>query len=148
MILMDMASNKPLPDDQIRQKVASLLSSNGMVCDRPSFPPRAVTEAYGMGETAIEKPSTAVQLWSALLADVAFRIPPLHVAQTHRTSDVLVYSIEATNPYPKWATSFGKANHAINDLFLFNAAEDQVPSDLRDGYQGAVAQIRSAWLDF
>lgn len=147
MLLMDMTTNKPLPDDQIHQKLLSLFSSNGMVADTSKFPSLAVLKAYGI-EATVQTPSTAMTQWAEFMADMAFRVPPLYVALAHRTSDVLVYNIEATNPYPKWVTSFGRSNHAINDLFLFNAAKDQVPLQLQNDYCGAVAQIRSAWLDF
>lgn len=147
MLLTDMATNQPLPDDQIRGKLLSLFASNGMVVDPSTFPQPSIAHDYGL-ETTIDTPSAAMHQWAEFMADVAFRIPPLHIALVHRTSPVLVYNIEATNPYPNWASSYGRANHAINDLFLFNAAEDQVAPALQDGYRGAVAQIRSAWIKF
>lgn len=144
---MDMATGKPLVDDKMQARIQTMFASNGLVNDAPNFPPESIAKAYGLENTR-KTPSVAYKTWSELMADMAFRVSALHVALAHRSSDVFVYTIEATNPYPKWATSFGRANHAINDLFVFNAAEDQVPDELREGYTGAVKQMRSAWLDF
>ncbi|KJR84373.1 uncharacterized protein SPSK_08576 [Sporothrix schenckii 1099-18] len=147
-ILMDMGTRQPHADDHIRGKLFNFFASNGMVADASAFPSPHIADDYGLTAT-LKTPSAAVAPWAEFMADVAFRIPPLHIALQHRrASGVLVYNIEATNPYPNWPSSYGRANHAISDLFLFNAAPDQVPAELRDGYGGAVAQIRSAWLRF
>ncbi|KAL1889509.1 hypothetical protein Sste5346_008887 [Sporothrix stenoceras] len=125
----------------------SLFGSNGSVADASNFPLSEIVSAYGIKET-LDTPAAAVTQWAEFMADVAFRVPPLHVTLAHRTSNVLVYNIEATNPYPNWTSSYGRANHAIHDLFLFNTAEDHVASALREGYHGTVVQIQSAWLSF
>lgn len=151
--MMDFATGKPLPDSRILAKISSLLASNGMVSDSSSFPWACpeVARAYGIDDEALQRaPSQALPQWAQLLADVAFRIPTVHVALSHAAGGdgVLVYHMRCANPFPKWESSYGKANHAINDLFVFSVAEDQVPEELRDQYRGCVAQVRSAWLDF
>ena len=106
-----------------------------------------MAKAHGIDD-ALDTPSKALPPWAQLLADLAFRIPPLHLALRHTASDVLVYDMRTTNPYPKWTLAFGRANHAINDLFVFNPAEDQVPRELLERHRQSVAQAREAWLDF
>ncbi|KAI0477064.1 Alpha/Beta hydrolase protein [Xylariaceae sp. FL0804] len=149
LVLTDPAMAKSQPDDGMLAAAANLMSANGMLkspADVP-FSHSAVIEAYGL-QDALDAPSRAVDGWSSLMADLAFRLAPLYVAALHPGGGALVYEIQATNPFPSWATSYGKANHGINDLLLFNVAEDQVgPAEL-EHWRSSVAQVQGAWLDF
>lgn len=148
--MIDFETGKPLPDSRMLAKIHDFVATNGLVADTGSFPAACldVGRAYGIDDEALRRaPSRALAQWAQLLADVAFRIPTVHVGQQH-AAGVLVYHMRCTNPFPRWASSFGKANHAINDLFVFDVAGDQVPAELREQYRGCVAQVRAAWLDF
>ncbi|USP77950.1 hypothetical protein yc1106_05224 [Curvularia clavata] len=144
----DIPSMKPAPDDRMRATIFDLASSNGMIVSPKKFPDAYpdVTEAYNIS-SALEHPSSAMYRWANLLADMAFRIPPLHIA-AHHPANVLLYEIRCKNPYEKWAWSFGRANHAVNDVFLFDVAPDLISEQLQSAHAGNVAQIRAAWLDF
>jgi carboxylesterase type B len=132
----------------VREKILDIASSNGMIVSPESFPDAypSVTDAYNLS-SSLQRPSSAILAWADLLADVAFRIPPLHIA-AHHPANVLVYEIRCKNPYPLWSWSFGRAHHAVNDLFLFDVAPDLVPVELQKDHARNVAQIRAAWLDF
>ncbi|ORX98297.1 Alpha/Beta hydrolase protein [Clohesyomyces aquaticus] len=149
MILMDdMTTKKPASDAKMHAKITELISSNGMILSPSTFPTvyPSVISAYNI-TTAIATPSSQMFEWADFMADLAFRIPPLHIA-AHHPANVLVYEIRCKNPYPLWSWSFGRANHAVNDLFLFDPAPDLVPEELRRDHDGNVRQIRAAWLDF
>lgn len=139
---------KPAPDDRMRATIFDLASSNGMIVSPATFPDAHpnVTEAYNIS-SALEHPSSAMYKWADLLADMAFRIPPLHIA-AHHPANVLLYEIRCKNPYEKWAWSFGRANHAVNDVFLFDVAPDLMSEQSQSSHAGNVAQVRAAWLDF
>lgn len=147
--MMDFLTGKALPDSQMLAKASDFFVSNGMVSHIKSFPSgfQDIVAAYKL-TGALETPSRALQEWAQLLADIAFRLPALHIALNHTASDVLVYNLRLSNPYPKWALSYGKSNHAVNDLFVFNVAQDQVPEELAVRHAQSVGQIRGAWLDF
>jgi hypothetical protein len=144
----DMMSQKPASDSKMREKVFDLASSNGMIVKPEDFPNAhaTITDPYGL-TSSLENPSTAMHAWADMLADIAFRIPPLHIA-AHHPANVLVYDLKCKNPYPAWSWAFGRANHAVNDVFLFDVAPDLVPEELRAAHDGNVRQIRAAWLDF
>lgn len=148
LLLDDILSMKPASDNRMRATIYDLTSSNGMIISPEKFPDAhsSVTGAYDL-TSALEHPSFAMYKWAELLADVAFRVPPLHIA-AHHPANVLLYEIRCKNPYEKWAWSFGRANHAVNDVFLFDVASDLVPEELQGPHAGNVAQIRAAWLDF
>ncbi|KAM0227136.1 hypothetical protein ACHAP5_012241 [Fusarium lateritium] len=61
---------------------------------------------------------------------------------------MLLYEIQATNPYKNCPLGYKKANHGINDLMLFNPAQDQVLLEDPENWVSAVGQIQAAWLDF
>jgi len=146
----DPATKKPKSDELMLDWIYELCSSNGMILDAKIFPfaHPEVTKAYGL-DASLQTPSTTLENWANLLADLAFRIPPLHIAQ-QRTGPgrVLAYDLRASNPYPGWTWSYGRANHAVNDLFVFDVAPDRVPSELSTRHDATVAQVRAAWLDF
>jgi hypothetical protein len=144
----DIISQKPASDTKMREKIFDLASSNGMILKPDTFPDAhpSITDAYNL-TSSLANPSTAMLAWADLLADIAFRIPPLHIA-AHHPANVLVYDLKCKNPYPAWTWAFGRANHAVNDVFLFDVAPDLVPEELRDAHDGNVRQIRAAWLDF
>lgn len=146
--MSDMVSKKPASDAKMRERIYDLASSNGMIIAPEKFPDAYpdITDLYGI-TSSLEHPSSAMYEWADIMADIAFRIPGLHIA-AHHPANVLVYEIQCKNPYPLWSWSFGRANHAVNDLFLFDVAPDLVPEDLQEAHAGNVAQIRAAWLDF
>ncbi|KAF7548115.1 hypothetical protein G7Z17_g7260 [Cylindrodendrum hubeiense] len=148
-ILSDSEKTQPQPDDKILQIAREICSANGMLREASTFPAScpAIVEAYGISN-ALDRPSTAFDGWVALLADVTFRVPPVHVASQHQGSSVFLYEITATNPFVAWPHGYGKANHGVNDSIFFNVAEDQVPAKHLKEWQGAVAAIQGAWLDF
>jgi carboxylesterase type B len=153
-------SHVPKTDDEMLICAYELFSTSAMVPrnileDFPFSAP-AVAESYGLdGE---HSPSNSFANWADLIADITWRTPPLHVASTmkeHReriglenAPPILVYEIAATNPYRDSPPTYKRANHAINDVMLFNPAEDQVPPEHLNDWKGAVGQIQGAWLNF
>jgi hypothetical protein len=103
----------------------------------------AILSAYSLSPPTL--PSHA-----QLTADLAFRLPPLYLAlHSPPPSQTLVYEIQATSPFPHApVSSYGKAHHGINDLFLFDVASDMVPLKHWRAWEGAVKQIQAVWLDF
>jgi hypothetical protein len=123
---------------------------------------RSTVEPNGNKKTALNYPSLAFEAWVDLAADIGFRLPPIFLAQenaaasVHNESntsstnhgEVFVYSIRATNPFPLWSTSYRRANHAINEIFLFDVASDLVPAAHLLEYRGAVSAIQRSWIAF
>jgi hypothetical protein len=162
------SDGKPLPNDTILSRVTDLTLANAMPLDFSSFPASypSIISAYDLDRPSsaapdthrepslLKKPSLAFNKWTDLLGDLNFRIPPLYFAlnaadpQSQPAGDIFIYSIQATNPFPLWPNSYRRANHAINEIFLFNVAEDMVPSDHADEYRGAVADMQAAWIQF
>lgn len=148
------ADARPRPDNIILEKAEHLLGANGMLTtQRKSFPfsHPSVIQAYGI-ENALQQPSKAWRSWAQLVTDCAFRIAAVYSAVAHcrnsPASTVLLYDFQATNPYEKSPHFHGKANHGINDLYLFNVAEDLVPERYLQDWRGTVAQVQSVWIDF
>jgi len=125
------------------------MSSNGML-KTPNDVPTSILTAYGIDATSTKHPTKAMSQWSSLLADCVFRIPYLYTARRNRSpnNNVLLYEFKATNPYPSGTSWYGKANHGINDLFIFNTAYDKVPDKHKAGYGGAVREVQRCWLEF
>ncbi|KAF4951170.1 hypothetical protein FGADI_7660 [Fusarium gaditjirri] len=109
-----------------------------------------VTHAYSLsrGRSCLDSFEDLV----GLMADVAFRTLPIYstavikkhpIAHGHAADStrVLLYEIQATNPYKNWPLGHKTANHGINDIFLFNPAEDQVPIEHLENWMSAVGQI-------
>lgn len=103
--------------------------------------------AYGLS-TSVDMPSGRLDRWAEYLADLLFRIPPYLIALNHSGSKVFVYDFQGTNPFPGWELGYGKANHAISDIFLFNPAGDLVERKHHKEYDGAVRQLQAAWIKF
>ncbi|KAF5540165.1 triacylglycerol lipase V precursor [Fusarium mexicanum] len=161
ILLSDLS--KPLPpppraEAEILPIAQDLLAGSVMIphlnsSDSPFCVPE-VAHAYNLSR---EKSSLdSFEDLAGLMADAAFRTPPIYsaaVIQKHQiahghASHVLLYEIQATNPYKNWSLGYKRANHGINDLFLFNPAEDQVPAEHLESWVSTVGQIRAAWLDF
>lgn len=143
----------PRPDNIILEKAEHLLGVNGMLTtQKKSFPfsHPSVIQAYGI-EDALQQPGRAWRSWAQLVTDCAFGIAAVYSAVAHSrrcpTSNVLLYDFQATNPFEKSPHFHGKANHGINDLYLFNVAEDLVPKRYLEDWRGAVAQVQSVWID-
>ena len=145
-----------------------------MSLDWHSFPAAypAIIAAYGLNKSSVEQngteitalnhPSLAFAAWVDLAADMVFRLPPLYFAQKnapaslHNKSnnsssnhgEIFVYTIHATNPFRLWPTSYRRANHAINEIFLFDVASDLVPDVHVDEYRGAVSDVQRSWIAF
>ncbi|KAH7070003.1 Alpha/Beta hydrolase protein, partial [Paraphoma chrysanthemicola] len=149
LLMDDFTSQTPSSDSKMRAKIYDLASSNGMIRSPDTFPDAhpSVTDAYNLTSASLCHPSSTMHAWADLLADVAFRIPPLHIA-SHHPAKVLLYEIRCKNPYRAWTWAFGRANHAVNDVFLFDVAPDLVEPELRQEHDGNVRQIREAWLGF
>jgi hypothetical protein len=139
----------PLPDTALLKEVEHVLKSNFVLRSADEFPfsNPTVLKAYGI-EHATENPSVAFESWAQLVADLDFRLPPLYLALVGSRSKVLVYECQATNPYPKASFFYGRANHGINDLLLFNIGADMVPQEHKTAWEGAVNQLQEAWLEF
>lgn len=140
--------------------------------------PYLTTSVASRDKSLLMKPRLAFSKWVELLADINFRVPPIYFAMQASNGpsepledvdmnerltggDIFVYSIHATNPFPLWPTSYRRANHAINDIFVFDVAPDLVPvrekvgaggendgADHWDEYRGAVANMQGAWIQF
>ncbi|KIL92441.1 hypothetical protein FAVG1_04852 [Fusarium avenaceum] len=161
LLLSDLSKplpHPPQPEAQILPVAQEVLAGSAMIpqlnsSDSPFSVP-TIAQAYDLSRE--KSCMDSFEDLAGLMADVAFRTPPLYsaaVINKHQNSrgdaaPVLLYEIQATNPYKNWPLGYKKANHGINDLMLFNPAQDQVlPEDL-ENWVSAVGQIQAAWLDF
>nr|RBQ86131.1 hypothetical protein FVER53263_12978 [Fusarium verticillioides] len=161
MLLSDLSKplpHPPLPEAQILPIAREVLAGSAMTpqlnADDSPFCVFEVAQAYNL--TREKSCLDSFEDLAGLMADVAFRTPPIYsagvikkhqIAHDH-SSHVLLYEIQATNPYKNWPLGYKRANHGINDIFLFNPAEDQVPAEHLENWVSTVGQIRAAWLDF
>ncbi|KAG5746320.1 hypothetical protein H9Q70_010987 [Fusarium xylarioides] len=161
MLLSDLSKPlppPPRPEAGILPIAQEVLAGSAMTpqlnsADSPFCVPE-VAQAYNLIRE--KSCSDSFEDLAGLMADVAFRTPPIYsaaVIKKHQiahghTSHVLLYEIQATNPYKNWSLGYKRANHGINDIFLFNPAEDQVPAEHLENWVSTVGQIRAAWLDF
>ncbi|KAF9775799.1 hypothetical protein IL306_006068 [Fusarium sp. DS 682] len=164
LLLSDMSQplpHPPLPESQILPIAQDVLAGSAMVpqldsSDSPFCVP-TIAQAYNLsrGKSCLD----SFEDLASLMADVAFRTPPIYsaaVIKKHQivngnvanAAPVLLYEIQATNPYKNWPLGYKKANHGINDIMLFNPAEDQVPTEHLENWLSAVGQVQAAWLDF
>ncbi|KAF5631098.1 triacylglycerol lipase V precursor [Fusarium tjaetaba] len=161
MLLSDLSKplpHPPLPEAQILPIAREVLAGSAMTpqlnSDDSPFCVSEVAQAYNL--TREKSCLDSFEDLAGLMADVAFRTPPIYsaaVIKKHQiahghSSHVLLYEIQATNPYKNWSPGYKRANHGINDIFLFNPAEDQVPAEHLENWVSTVGQIRAAWLDF
>ncbi|KAF4495267.1 triacylglycerol lipase V precursor [Fusarium agapanthi] len=161
MLLSDLSKPlppPPRPEVEILPIAQEVLAGSAMIpqlnSDDSPFCVPEVAHAYNLSR---EKSCLdSFEDLAGLMADVAFRTPPLYsaaVIKKHQiahghASHVLLYEIQVTNPYKNWSLGYKRANHGINDIFLFNPAEDQVPAEHLENWVSTVGQIRAAWLDF
>lgn len=144
----DLTRPQDARDAAILQKWADIVSSNEILRNKTELP-EAVRHAYGISDSAAKHPTEAIKAWTTLFADVIFRIPYLYTARTDKSgAKVFLYEFKATNPFPKGVLWYQTANHAINDMFVFNAGEDMVPEKHVTEYQGAVQMAQKRWLEF
>ncbi|RKL27242.1 hypothetical protein BFJ72_g13269 [Fusarium proliferatum] len=161
MLLSDLSKPlppPPRPEAEILPIAQEVLAGSAMTpqlnSDDSPFCVPEIAKAYNLsrGKSCVD----SFEDLAGLMADVAFRTPPIYSAAvikkhqiTHgNASHVLLYEIQATNPFMNWSLGYKKANHGINDIFLFNPAEDQVPAEHLEIWVSTVGQIRAAWLDF
>lgn len=149
----------PKPDVELLAIAQDFLSGNGEI---PTFASKdflfELPEVAKLYDLRRDKPvADSFMNIAALMADVAFRTPPAFIASTmkkHQESvgaavpPMLLYEIQADNPYPGFPIGYRHANHGINDVLLFNPAEDQVAPELLGNWRNAVNQLQGAWLDF
>jgi len=132
----------------MEEKARSIFLTSGLLKSPETFLSEpSVLQVYAKGR-GDQDGALDIYYWGRMISDVTFRIPPLHLARSQHAGKVLVYEFQATNPFPKAGHAYGKANHAINDLFLFDAARDLVPAEHQSDWTGAVDQLRRVWLDF
>ncbi|KAB5518932.1 Alpha/Beta hydrolase protein, partial [Coniochaeta sp. 2T2.1] len=127
-----------LPTDMIPLRSRQMTRANKLPLDWAAFPDSSIASTYGLG---------SLTSWAQLVADVIFRLPPIYFAM-HAPGRAFVFSIHATNPFPLWPLSYGHANHAINDIFVFDVAYDQVPDVHKSEYRAAVEDMQHKWIDF
>jgi hypothetical protein len=125
------------------------MTSNGLLKMHKEMP-TSILEAYGITPTLAAHPTQDPDAWAHLLADCIFRIPSMYTARTNRSkgNKILLYEFCATNPYPGQSSWYGKANHGVNDLFIFNPAPDKIPEEHKAEFQEASAEAQRCWLEF
>ena len=147
----DISSPKPYYDSVILSAWQATMASNSMLkVSSASGLPRSIFNAYNIGPGAVLHPTQAIGAWSALLSDCIFRIPPLYTLRHNRSNSnkILLYEFAATNPYPGGKPWYGKANHGVNDLFIFDPAADKVPAEHREAFGEAVKEVQRCWVEF
>ncbi|KAH7019665.1 Alpha/Beta hydrolase protein [Ilyonectria destructans] len=137
----------PLSDKALRDLMRDFLTTAGLTTNVADLFGHSILDAYHLNDT-LETPSRNLVGWAELVADMVFRIPPYLIGLKNPGANVYLYDFQATNPFPGWEIGYGKSNHAISDLFLFNAAEDLVAEKHRAEYVGAVHQLQKDWLEF
>lgn len=133
-------------DQAMRDTMMSMLKPIGLTSKTNDLFSAVVLEAYGIQNT-IETPSKDRDTWAEFVADMIFRIPP-YLIGLKTQGKTFLYEFQSTNPYPGWKLGYGKANHAISDLFLFNPAGDLVEKKHQGEYSGAVQQLQRDWISF
>ncbi|KAK0390698.1 hypothetical protein NLU13_0201 [Sarocladium strictum] len=164
LLLSDMSKpmpHPPRPEVQILPVAQDVLAGSAMIpqLDSPDSPfcVPSIAQAYSLSRERSSLDS--FEDLGGLMADVAFRVPPVYSASIIRkhqqrsgttvaAAPVLLYEIQATNPYKNWPLGYKRANHGVNDIMLFNPAEDQVLSEDLENWRTAVSQVQGAWLDF
>lgn len=152
--LTDIHNMTPLPNDLILKNARTNFRFNGLPKPTGTFPDSApeVCERYQISQRGLAQPRDSFEGWVQLLTDVVFRFPPLYIARTasraERTRKVYLYEFRAPNPYAPGTMWHGRANHGVNDLFVFNPAEDLVGDNVRPGFVTAVKTVQEKWLDF
>lgn len=124
-----------------------LVEGTGLAASEQDLYSQRVLEAYGLVH-ANRDLAEHLDAWCDLIADVLFSAPPLFVAMHHRHSKVYLYQFQATNPFPGWPPGYGKANHALADLFLLASGEDLVMEKHKAAYVPAVRQVQDEWIKF
>ncbi|KAK5044916.1 hypothetical protein LTR84_010288 [Exophiala bonariae] len=135
-----------LSDQAMRDTMTSMLKPIGLTSETNDLFSADVLKAYGIQNT-IETPSKDRETWAEFVADMIFRIPP-YLIGLKTQGKTFLYEFQSTNPYPGWKLGYGKANHAISDLFLFNPAGDLVEKKHQGEYSGAVQQLQRDWISF
>jgi len=150
----DINNMKPLPNDLILQNTSHSFRFNGLPKPAGRFPGSApeVCKHYHIIGKGVSEPRESFEGWVQLVADIVFRFPALYVARTapidHGARKVYLYEFKASNPYAPGTIWHGRANHGVNDLFVFNPAEDLVVQNVKAGFIGAVEAVQSKWLEF
>lgn len=144
-------SSEPRSDAEILDQAKELFSDSPVVSDPITYPSSNsdVVSRYRLGKS-IDLPSKAANQWAQLLTDLLFWVPTLRIAtNTANTNgqNILLYTFDAVNPFPA-AASYGVANHGVNDLYLFNVAQDHVPGDRLEAWSQGVTAVQTAWVNF
>ncbi|KAH6675976.1 Carboxylesterase [Halenospora varia] len=119
-----------------------LLASNGLLKTPGSFLNPALLAAYNI-DTSPQTPEANTRSHAGLaelLADLIFRANAVQSALRY-PGNAFLYDFQATNPFSGARQSFRKANHGINDLFVFNVAVDQIPAEFRDDWEASCRQV-------
>lgn len=138
---------QPPTDESMRTQRSYLTRVNGLTDKEDDLFSVDTLKLYGI-PSAINDLVIHIEKWAELLGHIAFNIPALAVAANHTTTKTVLYEFQATNPYPGWGPGYGKANHAIADAFLLDAAPELVPEAQRTDYDGAVSRLQSCWIAF
>ncbi|KAJ9604172.1 hypothetical protein H2200_011006 [Cladophialophora chaetospira] len=134
-------------DECIRMRMLSLLSTLGLTVKPESVLSPPILQTYNIADT-VDTPSKQLSAWAEFVAELLFRIPPLHVALNHAGSKLYLYDFQATNPFSGLGLGYKKANHAISDIFLFDPAGDLVEEKHRAEYGGGVRHLQEEWIKF
>ncbi|KAM0275751.1 hypothetical protein ACHAQH_007437 [Verticillium albo-atrum] len=147
-LLGHVLATKSSSEDAFLSTIQDMLCTNGLLRGTVDalIANTEVRKAYGIPETG--ESSADSMKWASLVADLMFRIPLIHMASTMANQPMLLYEISATNPFTNSAFHYQKANHGINDILLFDVAEDAVPQKHLEEWRGAVAAVQETWLDF
>lgn len=142
-----MDPENPRSDQYLRDLIREMIETAGLNTKVESVLSPSVLDAYGISQS-LETPSKALETWATFVVDAVFRIPPYVIGLLSAKSNVYVYEFEATNPFEGWALGYGKSNHAISDIFLFNVAEDLVSEGHKAEYSEAARELQSTWIKF
>lgn len=147
MVLGILNMVQPSTDESIQAQRSYLTRVNGLTDNEDDLLSADILKLYGI-DSATKDMDTHVERWAELVGHIAFNIPALAVAANHATTKTVLYEFQATNPYQGWGPGYGKANHAIADIFLLDAAPELVPEAQRTDYNGAVKRLQKDWIDF
>ncbi|KAH7310155.1 Carboxylesterase [Rhexocercosporidium sp. MPI-PUGE-AT-0058] len=152
--LTDMMIGGRDPNDkqtiQEKLEVAKLvLASNGLLKTTNFFLNPTLLAAYNI-DTSSKTPETNAishKGLAELLADFLFRASAVQTALKY-PGDAFLYDFQSTNPFLGARQSYKQANHGVNDLFVFNVAEDQVPAEDRANWAASAKQTQELWIRF
>ncbi|KAL2062347.1 hypothetical protein VTL71DRAFT_6613 [Oculimacula yallundae] len=152
LFFYDLSTGKLKSDEEMIEEVEKHLVHNYAMMKADSKIDRLghLFDQYEL-QDKIARPSDYIDEFGHLLGNSLFDVTALYVSLSRqRTSPagrVWFYMYDLANKYPG-NSSYGKAHHGVNDLFVFNVARDMIPTKDRASWDAGVVQTQRSWILF